>query len=714
MGTLPEAKDFDQLSPLGDQPQEIGKPSKAVMGTNLNIVYRVERAGLGTSLTKPLVAYGLLLGMVVCAHAADAPAPPPGWSGFYVGAHLGYAGGTSDWNATGPASGSLDLFNAYDAFKGTGSFLAGLQGGYNVKLPSHFMLGVEADISFPNTFSGTSVFVAPVFGQASYAEAVKVLGTLRGRFGYEYSNRLFYGTAGLAWSHGEFVRTQIVGTPVGGTATPGAVESTFRTRLGWAAGLGVEVPVASHWTARTEYLFTRFGNTEVFFPAGAQGFNSDLTIHTVRAGLNYQLDGKNLVDFKGFSSPNADIWAFHAQTTYLHQFAPRFRSPYLGPHSLVPNQGRETWDVTFYAGLKLWSGAEFWVNPEVEQGFGLSNTLGVAGFPSGEAYKLGSSFPYARVQRMFVRQTIDLGGKSETVDADINRFAGKQTANRLVITVGKFNIADVFDNNKYAHDPRSDFMNWALIDAGSFDYAGDAWGYNYGAAVEWYQGNWTVRGGLFDLSIVPGSTALDPTFRQHQWIAEIEHRHELWGQPGKVAVTGFLTRGDFGRFSDAVQLAQMVGGPADIAAVRRFTTRPGISLNVQQQLAPDLGLFMRAGIANGSVEATAFTDIDQSLAGGFSLKGNRWGRPDDTVGVAGILNGISDVHRAYFNAGGLGLLLGDGKLPNYGLEQIIEMYYSFPVSFWRATFDYQFISNPGYNRDRGPASVFGMRLRAQF
>ena len=673
-------------------------------------------------MTKSLVAYGLLLGMGVCAHAADAPMPvkaPPAatatdWSGLYLGTHFGYAGGTSDWSATGPVLGSLGFFSAYDAFKGTGSYLAGLQGGYNVMLPSRLMLGVEADISFPNTLSGSSVFTLPAIGQASYADTVKMFGTLRGRLGYVHNNWLFYGTAGLAWSHNQFVRMQLVGTPVGGTATPGTTESLLRTRLGWAAGLGVEMPVAPHWTARAEYLFTGFGNTDVLFPAGAQRFNSDLAIHSVRAGLNYQFDDKNLSDFKGITGPNADVWAFHAQTTYLHQFTPRFRSPYLGPHSLVPNQGRETWDVTLYAGLKLWSGAEFWVNPEIEQGLGLSNTLGVAGFPSGEAYKLGSTFPYARVQRMFVRQTIDLGGKSENVEADINRFAGKQTANRLVITVGKFNIADVFDANKYAHDPRSDFMNWALIDAGSFDYAGDAWGYNYGAAVEWYQGNWTVRGGFFDVSIVPGSTDLDPTFRQHQWLAEIEHRHELWGQPGKVAITGFLTRGDYGRFSDAVQLAQMVGGPANIAAVRRFTARPGISLNVEQQLAPDLGLFVRAGIADGSIESTAFTDIDQTLAGGFALKGNRWGRPDDIVGIAGAINGISDAHRAYLNAGGLGLLVGDGKLPNYGAEQIIEMYYSLPVSFWRMTFDYQFIANPGYNRDRGPASVFGMRMRAQF
>src|SRR5262249_2681732 len=157
--------------------------------------------------------------------------------------------------------------------------------------------------------------------------------------------------------------------------------------------------------------------------------------------------------------------------------------------------------------------------------------------------------------------------------------------------------------------------------AGSFDYAGDAWGYNYGAAVEWNQGNWTVRGGLFDLSIVPGSTDLDPTFRQQQWVAEIEHRHQLWGQPGKIAVTGVLIHGGFGRFGEAVQLAQMVGGPADIAAVRRVTVRTGVSLNVEQQVASDLGLFMRAGIANGQIEATAFTDIDQTVAAGFALKG---------------------------------------------------------------------------------------------
>ena len=257
-------------------------------------------------------------------------------------------------------------------------------------------------------------------------------------------------------------------------------------------------------------------------------------------------------------------------------------------------------------------------------------------------------------------------------------------------------------------------MNWSLVDAGTFDYAADAWGYTYGAAVEWYRGNWTLRGGLFDLSIVPNSTDLDPRFGQFQWVGEIEHRHQLWGLPGKVAINGFLTRGRMGSFEDAILLAQITGGPADIAAVRRYNSRGGVSVLAEQQVSSDLGVFARAGWANGNIEPYEFTDIDRTVAAGLSLKGTRWGRPDDTVGLAGIVNGISAVHQAFLNAGGLGILVGDGQLPNAGSEKIIEMYYSFPVFSWRVTFDYQFVANPAYNRDRGPVSIIGTRLHAQF
>ena len=275
----------------------------------------------------------------------------------------------------------------------------------------------------------------------------------------------------------------------------------------------------------------------------------------------------------------------------------------------------------------------------------LANTLGVAGYTSGEAYKIGFAYPYTRLQRAFIRQTIDLGGETQKVDAGINQFAGSQTANRLVITVGKFSVADIFDNNKYAHDPRNDFMNWAIVDTGTFDYAAEPWGYTLGAAAEWYQGDWTLRGGLFDLSILPNNLELDPTFDQFQWVGEIERRYELWGHPGKIAVTGFFSRGRMGSFADAIALADITGGPADIAAVRQYQSRGGVSLNLEQEITADLGAFVRAGWANGDIEPYEFTDIDRTAAAGLSLNGKQWGRPDDTVGIAGVVNGISKIHR---------------------------------------------------------------------
>jgi high affinity Mn2+ porin len=685
---------------------------------------------------KRLISGGLTVAALSCvrAIAADGIIPLPvkasaapyyDWTGFYVGGHLGYATGYSKWSATEAGAdvpnlaGSLDFFRAFDGFKGTGSYYIGLQAGYNYMFPSRLLLGVEADVSFPSLIGGApQVISSDAIGQASYAETVQFSGSVRGRIGYAPAHWLVYATGGFAWTYNQFTRMQLVGFPAGGTASPGDEESLFIVpRIGAVGGAGVEVALPSNWTARLEYLYTDYGSRSVNFATGAQRFDSNLAIQSVRLGFNYRI-GANAIDpeifTKGPTALDLDWFALHGQTTFLGQYAFPFRAPYHGPHSLDSNAGRETWDVTFYAGVRLWEGAELWVNPEIDQGFGLSATFGIAGFPSGEAYKVGASVPYARLPRMFVRQTIDLGGETEKLEAGINQFAGSQTADRLVITVGKFSVSDIFDTIGYAHNPREDFMNWSLVDAGTFDYAADAWGYTYGAAVEWYRGNWTLRGGVFDLSIVPNSTDLDPRFGQFQWVGEIEHRHQLWGLPGKVAINGFLSRGRMGRFEDAILLAQITGGPADIAAVRRYNSRGGVSVLAEQQLSSDFGVFARAGWANGNIEPYEFTDIDRTVAAGLSLKGTRWGRPDDTFGLAGIVNGISGVHQAFLNAGGLGILVGDGQLPNPGSEKIIEMYYSFPVFSWRVTFDYQFVANPAYNRDRGPVSIVGTRLHAQF
>jgi len=671
-----------------------------------------------------------LLALTSGAYAADlsaslpTKAPPPvppaayDWTGFYVGGHLGYAAGSSNWTATQPGapniSGSLDFYQSFDAFKGSGSYFEGLQAGYNVMLPNRVVVGLEDDASFPSnqnsagiSIGGRSTFISPTVGAETYGETMLSFGTVRGRIGYAPGDWLFYATGGFAWAYDRLTLSAVV---------PGVTESPFLWRLGWAAGAGVEVPVGPHWTARLEYLFTDYANAGVTFPATAQRFDSNLQLDELRLGLNYRFDDGTAPSQSAVAPPalQTDNFAVHGQMTFIEQYDPPFRSPYVGPNSLIPNQGRETSDATAYLGFRLWDGAELWVDPEIDQGFGLSNTLGIAGFTSGEAYKIGSAYPYARLQRIFIRQTIDLGGDTQKVDAGINQFGGSQSANRLVLTIGKFSVTDIFDTNKYAHDPRNDFMNWALIDTATFDYAADAWGYSYGSAAEWYQGDWTVRGGVFDLSNVPNSAELDSSFGQFQWVGEIERRYDLWGHPGKLAVTGFLSRGRMGTFADAIALAQATGTPANIAAVRQYQSRGGVSMNLEQEITADLGAFVRAGWADGNIEPYEFTDVDRTVSAGLSLNGKQWGRPDDTVGLAGVVNGITKVHQQFLNDGGLGILIGDGILPHPGLEQIVETYYELPVWSFKLTLDYQFIVNPGYNEDRGPVSVVSARAHTEF
>jgi high affinity Mn2+ porin len=284
-----------------------------------------------------------------------------------------------------------------------------------------------------------------------------------------------------------------------------------------------------------------------------------------------------------------------------------------------------------------------------------------------------------------------------------------------VFTIGKYSVVDIFDTNRYAHDPRQDFFNWSIIDQGAFDYAANAWGYTYGAAAEWYQDWWTARAGMFDLSTVPNGLNLSPGVHQGQFVTELEERHKLWDQPGKLKFLYWLTWGDLGTYLDATALGQATGTTPSTASVRSFHTKGGGGINLEQQLTTDLGLFARASLSQGSAEEVDFTDINQSLSAGLSLAGAHWGRAGDTVGLAGAVNRISHDGKLYLAAGGIGGIIGDGRLPNAGPEQIIEMYYSIPLfSFAHLTADYQFVNNPAYNRDRGPVSVFSIRARMQF
>lgn len=409
-----------------------------------------------------------------------------------------------------------------------------------------------------------------------------------------------------------------------------------------------------------------------------------------------------------------DNWSVHGQLTYVNQWHPDFTAPYSGQNSMdSAARNTNTTDITLFLGRRLWKGAELWLNPEIDQGFGLSNTVGMAGFPSGEAYKIGENRPYIRLPRAFIRHVISLDGDTQNVEAGTNQFATSYNTNNVVITVGKMSVVDIFDNNSYAHDARSDFLNWSIIDSGTFDYAADSWGFTNGATVEWNQDNWSLRGGAFQMSQVPNQKVTGFHFNQHSFIAEVERRHEWAGHPGKFKVLAFVNEGDMGDYRDAVRLGLASNATPDTALVRRNSANPGLTLNFEQELASDLGVFARMGMNGGKKEAYEFTDMNRSISGGLSLQGTRWGRPDDRVGVAGAVNALSSDAKAYFSAGGIGVLIGDGQL-NYGHEKIFETYYSAALTKnLKLSFDYQHVTNPAYNRDRGPFSIYAVRLHAE-
>jgi high affinity Mn2+ porin len=404
-----------------------------------------------------------------------------------------------------------------------------------------------------------------------------------------------------------------------------------------------------------------------------------------------------------------EAWSVHGQATIVEQYHPAFTSPYMGKNSLDPKSlGDETFDTTLFAGVRLWDGGEAYINPEVDQGFGLSDTIGVAGFPSGKAYKIGSVAPYFRLQRLFFRQSFDLGGDEQKVESGANQLAGSHTANSLVITAGKIAVTDIFDANTYAHDPKHDFLNWAIIDSGAYDYAADSWGYSYGIAAEWNQDWWTWRLGLFDLSRDPNQPALVRGFGQYELVTEGEERHTLFGQDGKAKLLLFMNRARMDSYNDAVNTALATGTLPDTALVRQPNLRPGGALNLEHGLTGDLGAFIRLRLNDGSQEAFEFTEINRALGAGLSLKGSAWGTTDDTLGAAFAINAMSQAAQRYFAAGGIGILIGDGRLPHYGTEDILESYYSAKLTDWpTGGLDYQFIANPAYNRDRGPVSVLG-------
>ncbi len=403
------------------------------------------------------------------------------------------------------------------------------------------------------------------------------------------------------------------------------------------------------------------------------------------------------------------VWNWHVQNTDIVQGDPGFSAEYSGANSLHSGgEVRETVSLDFIAGLRLWRGAEAHVDGLMWQGFGLSQTKGIESFPNGEAFRLGTDVPNVTFARVFMRQTIGLGGEQEPIKDDQFHIAGSQDVSRLTITMGKFSAKDIFDNNSYSNDPRTQFMSWGLMANEAWDYPADSLGFTTGLAVDLNQPVWAVRYGFFQMPRTSNGMAQDAHYLE-AWgmVAEFERRYTLWNHPGTVRLLGYLNRADMGSYEAAVESPIR---PADIQATRDYRYKGGFGLNWEQEVVRGVGLFSRLGWSDGHNEAWVFADVDRTATLGLSVKGARWQRPEDTFGLAGVLNAISDAHRDFFASGGLGILAGDGRL-DYGFEKSLDTYYD--VRVWKtlhATLDYQLVVDPAFNRDRGPVSVFAARV----
>jgi high affinity Mn2+ porin len=414
-----------------------------------------------------------------------------------------------------------------------------------------------------------------------------------------------------------------------------------------------------------------------------------------------------------------ESWQAKGQATYVWQKSPGFPADYSGQNSLSAKHERGyTFTTTAFLGTRLWRGAEAYLNIEAGQGDPLSGLVGLGGFSNGEATRVSGTKLKAYRQRIFLRQTWALGEETEFVESAFNQMAGHVAKDRFVLTLGNFSALDIFDNNAYAKDPRTQFLNWSAMASTAFDYPADARGFGWGFAGEWYQGDWAVRYGRMTGPREPNGSAMDYRIMHHYGdLFELEHAHEIAAQPGKIRLLAFRNRAELGTYNDASAWLDNHPGddPQTILKVRNGDQiKYGFGINIEQALSDNLGVFLRAMHADGRTETYAFTEADASFSTGLALKGAAWGRPDDTLGLAWMRNSLSNDRRNYLAKGGISFFIGDGGL-NYRPENIVETYYSWKAmaGIW-LTADYQHIANPAYNADRGPANIGSLRVHAEF
>jgi hypothetical protein len=409
------------------------------------------------------------------------------------------------------------------------------------------------------------------------------------------------------------------------------------------------------------------------------------------------------------------------QYNEIYQNMPDFHSSYEGPNSLTTdnNKGHGSTQIYgLYLGSQITSSLQVYLDIEMAQGNGISNAVGLGAYTNGDVIRQGSADlgngPY--IARLYARYVFPLSEETEKVERTMDQLPGLEYSNHIEIKAGKFAATDDFDVNRYANNTRTQFLNWGFINNTAWDFAADTRGYSNGAVIALVEPQWKLALGYFQMPTVANGNDLDSNIIEAGgYNLEMTVKPKGWG-----TVLRFLTyynRGRMGNYDEAIGLGQITDTTPDIKADdKEGRTKYGFGINLEQPLADEgeTGLFARIGWNDGNNESFVYTEADQHLSAGIQVSGIHWGRKEDRVGIACLVDGLSSQHRDYLAAGGSGFMLGDGRL-NYGWEQVFELYYRISLgSYLQISPDYQFIQNPGYNEDRGPVSVYSVRVRLSF
>jgi hypothetical protein len=417
-------------------------------------------------------------------------------------------------------------------------------------------------------------------------------------------------------------------------------------------------------------------------------------------------------------------WTYHFQLTTIAQKHSGFKSLYSGSNSLADTVEPTALSLTstLFFGRKLWKGAAIYFNPEMSGGKGLSFTKGVAGALNGETYRVGATEPQVFIARAYLQQHFAIGkGQYEDFPDDLNQVADRVPASRITVTAGKFAMSDLYDDNLYGKDPRSQFFNWSIWANGAWDYPADTRGYTYGVVAELVKPGWSVKISTVAVPRIANFHLLEYKIPEaHSETIEYDHSYLIAKKEGRVRFTVSNTHSKSPSYQEGLHaintkdsfILNVISGNVENNAYggKKF----GLGINIEQKLNDRVGIFSRIGWNDGKDVSWAFTEIDRTLSLGFSSNGAGWHRPVDVVGIAAVGNGISKDHKEFLKAGGYGFIIGDGRL-NYGHESIIEAFYNARLlDFLWSSFDYQFVNNPGYNKDRGPVHVFAIRVHVEF